>query len=179
MIGPWPGSVDAGRRVELSDRPDWDDYFLGLVKEVSRRATCDRGRSGCVVVHDKNIVCTGYVGSPPGFPHCDEQGHLLRSVIDDDGSTRQHCVRTVHAEQNAIAQAARRGLALDGSTFYCSMEPCRTCAMLIVNVGATRVVALFKYHAAKDTREIFGDAGIELVVANDVIEAYPDQMMVN
>ena len=93
-------------------RPSWDDYFLKLVDEVGARATCDRGKSGCVVVRDKRIICTGYVGSPSGMPHCDDVGHDFKQVIDDDGTARQHCVRTVHAEQNAIVQAARYGLQL-------------------------------------------------------------------
>ena len=122
-------------------RPSWDDYFLSLVDQVATRATCDRGKSGCVVVRDKRIICTGYVGSPSGMPHCDEVGHDLKQVIDDDGTVRQHCVRTVHAEQNAIVQAARYGLRLEGTTVYCSMEPCRVCAMLIASTGIDRVVA--------------------------------------
>ena len=68
-------------------RPSWDEYFLGLMEEVGKRATCDRGRSGCIVVRGKQIVCTGYVGSPPGFPHCDDEGHLLKQVVEEDGSS--------------------------------------------------------------------------------------------
>ena len=71
-------------------RPSWDEYFLGLMEEVGKRATCDRGRSGCIVVRGKQIVCTGYVGSPPGFPHCDDEGHLLKQVVEEDGSSRMH-----------------------------------------------------------------------------------------
>jgi dCMP deaminase len=156
-------------------RPSWDEYFLGLVSEVASRATCDRGRSGCLVVLDKRIVCTGYVGSPPGALHCDEVGHLMRKVMDDDGNVRQHCVRTLHAEQNAICQAARHGISLKGATLYCSMEPCRTCAMLIVSVGVTRIVARRKYHAGQESREILSSAGVELVVVEDAVEVYDKQ----
>ena len=106
----------------MSQRPPWDDYFLGLVDQVASRATCDRGRSGCVVVRDKRIICTGYVGSPPGLPHCDEDGHLLKQVVNEDGTTRQHCVRTIHAEQNAICQAARRQLQLLDTVGYRSRK---------------------------------------------------------
>jgi dCMP deaminase len=156
-------------------RPSWDEYFIRLTQEVANRATCDRGRSGCVVVLDKRIVATGYVGSPPGLPHCDEVGHLLRKVIDENGEGRQHCVRTIHAEQNAICQAAKHGLSLSGATVYCTMEPCRVCAMLIISVGISRVVARRRYHAAKDTREMFNAAGVELVVLEDATELYADQ----
>lgn len=156
-------------------RPSWDDYFLQLVDQVATRATCDRGRSGCVVVKDKRIVCTGYVGSPPGLPHCDEAGHEIRKVMDDDGTLRSHCVRTIHAEQNAICQAARNGISLDGATLYCTMEPCRVCAMLVVSVGIRRVVAKRRYHAAHDARQLFAEAGVELAVAEDVVEDYEGQ----
>jgi dCMP deaminase len=156
-------------------RPSWDDYFLELVDQVATRATCDRGKSGCVVVRDKRIICTGYVGSPSGMPHCDDAGHDFKQVIDDDGTARRHCVRTVHAEQNAIVQAARYGLALDGTTIYCSMEPCRVCAMLIASSGVSRVVARRHYHAGGDTPEILGSAGVELVIVEDVVETYEGQ----
>ncbi len=160
----------------MSDsRPSWDDYFLGLVHEVSKRATCDRGKSGCLIVRDKRIICTGYVGSPPGMPHCDEVGHNLKRVLNEDGSISQHCVRTIHAEQNAICQAARYGVPLDGATLYCTMEPCRVCAMMIISVGITRVVAQRRYHAAQETREMFELAGIELIVAEDRLQEYDQQ----
>ena len=156
-----------------TNRPSWDAYFVGLMEEVSKRATCNRGKSGCVIVKDRRIIATGYVGSPPGFPHCDEVGHLLKEVIDEDGTARQHCLRTIHAEQNAICQAARWGTTLEGSVLYCRMEPCRTCALLIVSVGIVRVVAEKLYHAGEETREIFRQAGVELLVLASEIESYP------
>jgi dCMP deaminase len=156
-------------------RISWDDYFIDLMETVSKRATCDRGRSGCIVVRDRRIVSTGYVGSPPGLPHCDEIGHLMKEVIDEDGTTRQHCVRTIHAEQNAICQAARYGISLEGTTLYCKMEPCRVCAMLIISSGIKKVVAQRKYHAAQETREMFQIAGVELAVMEDKTENYENQ----
>ena len=157
------------------NRPSWDEYFIGLVNEVAKRATCDRGKSGAIIVKDKRILCTGYVGTPPGFPHCDEAGHLLKKVIDEDATERQHCVRTIHAEQNAISQAARYGIPLDGTTLYCTMEPCRVCAMLIISVGIKKVVVKSRYHAGQDTRDLFRQADIELVVMKDSIETYSNQ----
>ena len=157
------------------DRPSWDDYFLRLVDEIAQRATCDRGKSGCIIVKDKRILCTCYVGSPPGFPHCDEAGHQLRKVIDDDGTARQHCVRTIHAEQNAICQAARYGISLQGTTMYCTMEPCRVCTMLIISCGITKVVARRKYHAAAESRQLLHQAGVELLVIENKIEDYENQ----
>ncbi|MBT3360969.1 MAG: cell division protein DedD [Rhodospirillales bacterium] len=153
-------------------RPSWDEYFLEMIETVAKRATCDRGRSGCVIVRDNRILTSGYVGSPPGLDHCDDVGHLMKKVIDDDGQTRDHCMRTIHAEQNAICQAARHGISLAGATVYCKMEPCRVCAMMIISVGVTRVVALRRYHAAQETRDMFEQAGIKLDVVEDVTEAY-------
>jgi len=161
--------------MEKTNRPSWDEYFIKLVDEVAQRATCDRGKSGCIIVKEKRILCSGYVGSPPGFPHCDEAGHLLKKVIDDDGTVRQHCMRTIHAEQNAICQAAKYGIPLNGTTLYCTMEPCRVCAMLIISVGVKRVVAKRRYHAAEETRELFEKAGVELSVLTDDIEHYENQ----
>jgi dCMP deaminase len=158
-----------------SVRPSWDEYFIRLVDEVASRATCDRGRSGCVVVRDKRIICTGYVGSPPGLPHCDDTGHDMKQMVDDDGTERHHCVRTIHAEQNAICQAARYGLSLAGTTLYCTMEPCRVCAMLISSVGIQRVVARRRYHAGQDTRDTLAKAGVDLHILDDVVEEYEGQ----
>ena len=115
------------------------------------------------------------VGSPKGLPHCDDVGHLFRKVIHEDGSVTQHCVRTVHAEQNAICQAARRGIALDGSTLYCRMTPCRTCAMLIINCGITRVVCANKYHAGAESEEMFRQAGVQLEFFSDEVVKYDKQ----
>jgi dCMP deaminase len=168
--------MDTDRADGSVVRPSWDEYFMHLTEEVGSRATCDRGRSGCVVVQDKRIIATGYVGSPPGLPHCDDVGHLFKKVIDDDGTSRQHCVRTIHAEQNALCQAAKYGLSLRGATLYCKMEPCRVCAMLIISVGIVRVVALRRYHAAQETREMFQAAGVELQVLEDSVETYADQV---
>lgn len=156
-------------------RPSWDEYFLKLADTVASRATCDRGRSGCVIVRDRQILVTGYVGSPKGLPHCDEVGHMLKQVIHEDGSITTHCVRTVHAEQNAITQAASLGISLKGATLYCRMTPCRTCAMLIINCGITRVVCERKYHAGADTESMFKEVGIELEFVFDEVQKYEKQ----
>ena len=156
-------------------RPSWDEYFMELANTASKRATCDRGRSGCVIVKDKQLLVTGYVGSPSGLPHCDDVGHLFRQTIDADGHISNHCVRTVHAEQNAICQAARRGIALDGATLYCRMTPCRTCAMLIINCGIKRVVCERKYHAGAESEELFRQAGVQLEFFHDEVVQYANQ----
>jgi len=156
-------------------RPNWDRYFLDMCEAVAARATCDRGKCGSVIVKDKRIMTTGYVGAPAGLPHCDEAGHDLRKMINEEGQITQHCVRTLHAEQNAILQAARFGIPLEGATLYCKMTPCRTCAMMIVNAGIKRVVCEKRYHADKDTIEIFKQAGIELCIMNNEFVKYDKQ----
>ncbi len=156
-------------------RPSWDAYFMEIANTVSKRATCDRGRSGCVIVRDKQILVSGYVGSPVGLPHCDEVGHQMKKTIHEDGSITNHCVRTVHAEQNAICQAAKRGIALDGATLYCRMTPCRVCAMLIINCGIKRIVCERKYHAGKESEDMFKIAGVNLEYVFDELQQYENQ----
>ena len=153
-------------------RPDWDRYFLDLCEAIAKRATCDRGRCGCVIVKNKRIMTTGYVGAPAGLPHCDEVGHDMRKMIDYNGNITQ---RTLHAEQNAIIQAARFGIPLEGTTLYCKMTPCRTCAMMIINAGIKRVVCQKRYHADADSVELFKQAGVELTIMNDEVEEYERQ----
>jgi dCMP deaminase len=147
---------------------------MTVMDAISKRATCNRGRSGCVIARDRQLLVTGYVGSPVGLPHCDEVGHLIKKVIHVDENNREteHCVRTVHAEQNAICQAARRGVALEGATLYCRMTPCRTCAMLIINCGIVRVVCERKYHAGQESEQMFKEAGIQLDYFHEELQQY-------
>ncbi|MDL2240898.1 cytidine/deoxycytidylate deaminase family protein [Bacteroidales bacterium OttesenSCG-928-K22] len=156
-------------------RPSWDEYFMEVANSIAKRATCDRGRSGCVIAKNNRILVTGYVGSPAGLEHCDEVGHLFKAMIHEDGSQTMHCVRTVHAEQNAICQAAKLGVALDGATLYCRMTPCRTCAMLIINCGIVRVVCEKKYHAGAESEEMFRRANIQLEYVCEDILKYDNQ----
>lgn len=153
-------------------RPSWDDYFMEICDTVAKRATCGRGRSGCVIAKDNRILVTGYVGSPAGLPHCDEVGHQMKQMIHEDGSVTQHCVRTVHAEQNAICQAAKNGISIEGATLYCRMTPCRTCTMLIINCGIKRVVCQRKYHDSVDSLAMFAQAGVEITHLLDEVQQY-------
>jgi dCMP deaminase len=154
-------------------RPSWDDYFLDLADAASRRSTCNRGRSGTVIVRDKQVLATGYVGSPPGMPHCDDVGHLLKKVVEPDGSVSEHCLRTIHAEQNAICQAAKRGISIQGATVYTRMTPCRACAMLLISCGIDRVVCERKYQWAEETERLFAEARVELQYRSTDIQTYP------
>lgn len=156
-------------------RPSWDEYFLEMVDIVGSRGTCDRGRSGAILVKEKRILATGYVGSPVDTAHCDEVGHEMHTLVREDGTTSRHCLRTAHAEMNAIANAARNGVAINESTIYCKMVPCYTCAKTIINAGIERVVALKDYHATAQTKIVFKKAGIKLDIINKEIESYKDQ----
>ena len=158
--------------TEENKRPTWDEYFMEVMEAISKRATCNRGKSGCVIVKDFQILATGYVGSPIGLPHCDDVGHQLTKTIHEDGSLTQHCVRTVHAEQNAICQAAKKGVSLTGATLYCRMTPCRVCAMLIINCGIKRVICQKKYHAGLESEDMFLLAGIELIFISNESQEY-------
>jgi dCMP deaminase len=155
-------------------RPTWDSYFMEIMDTVSKRATCGRGRSGCVIAKDNQLLVSGYVGSPKRLPHCDEVGHQMKKVIhvDEENQVTEHCVRTVHAEQNAICQAAQRGIAISGATLYCRMTPCRVCAMLIINCGIIRVVAERKYPSGTESEEMLATAGVKLEYIHDEIQSY-------
>jgi dCMP deaminase len=112
-------------------RASWDQYFMAIARQVATRSTCDRKHVGAVVVREKMILTTGYNGSIRGLAHCDDEGHLM-----EDG----HCVRTVHAEANAIVQAARNGVRLEGAYIYVTASPCFGCYKLIANAGMKRIV---------------------------------------
>ena len=112
-------------------RASWDEYFMAIGRVVATRSTCDRKHVGAVMVKDRMILATGYNGSIRGLPHCDDEGHMM-----EDG----HCVRTTHAEANAIVQAARNGVAVDGAGIYVTASPCFGCFKLITNAGVRRIV---------------------------------------
>lgn len=156
-------------------RPTWDEYFMNIARTVAERATCDRGRSGCVIARDKQMLVTGYVGSPKGMPHCDEVGHQMKTIRHEDGSETKHCVRTTHAEQNAIAQAAKLGVAIADATLYCKMTPCTTCAKMIINAGIARIVCEKRYHAGSESEEMFKLAGIPIEFFDETVETYENQ----
>ena len=113
------------------ERASWDVYFMRIAAEVATRATCDRKHVGAVIVRDKNILATGYNGSIHGLAHCDEEGHML-----EDG----HCVRTIHAEANAVIQAATHGTRIEGAGIYVTASPCWSCFKMIANAGIKRIV---------------------------------------
>lgn len=153
-------------------RPDWQEYFLKVMDTVAERANCDRGRAAAIIVRDKRIIATGYVGAPAGLPTCDEVGHLIKVAYDERGGQKKHCVRTTHAEANAIAQAARYGIPIDGATIFIKMTPCLDCTKLLINAGIRKVVCRKRYHADHDSVKMLADAGVDLEVLSDERETY-------
>lgn len=134
-------------------RASWDEYFMSIAQVVASRSTCDRKQVGAVIVRDKIILSTGYNGSLRGLPHCTEVGHMLEN---------DHCVATIHAEQNAIIQSARNGVAIDRASIYVTASPCWSCFKSIANSGLTRIIYGEFYRDAR----IFSFAaqlGIELI----------------
>lgn len=159
---------------ENYQRPSWDEYFIKIAEMVGSRGSCDRGRAGCVITKDRRIIATGYVGSPCGLPHCDEVGHEMHTVTHENGEITRHCIRTTHAEQNAICEAARMGIAIEGGVLYCKMTPCYTCAKMIINAGIKKVVCAQDYHASARSKEIFQEADVELLLLSEKMTTYKD-----
>jgi dCMP deaminase len=148
---------------------------MGIMDAVAVRGTCLRAKPGCVITRDNVLLSTGYCGAPSGAPQCDEVGCLLEEVKHADGHVSMHCKRTVHAEANAILQAAKNGIEIKGGVLYCGMTPCRDCAMLIVNSGIKRVIVKKDYHESAETKRMFENAGVELEILNPEVEKYPNQ----
>ncbi len=122
------------------ERPDWDKYFMQMAELTATRSTCLRRNVGAVIVKDKHIVATGYNGAPRRIAHCDEKGGCLREKLGIPSGERHELCRALHAEQNAIIQAATLGVSIEDSTIYITHQPCIICAKMIINAGITRIV---------------------------------------
>ena len=142
----------------------WDDRFMEMAYLIASWASCykENRKIGCVIVKNKRIVTTGYNGAPAGIRTCVERGECLRKKIGVESGTRAELCYAVHAEQNAIIQAAKLGVSIDGATLYCTHQPCVLCAKMIVNAGITRVVYEEGY-PDDFAREIMAEGGVELV----------------
>jgi dCMP deaminase len=137
----------------MSARVSWDAYFMNIAREVATRSTCARKHVGATIVRDKVILSTGYNGSIRGMPHCDEAGHMM-----EDG----HCVRTIHAESNAIIQAATHGTRIEGASIYVTASPCWNCFKMIANAGLSRVV-FGEFYRDERIFAVAQELGIELL----------------
>ncbi len=143
----------------MAERPDWDTYFMDLAHNVASRSTCPRGSIGAVLVHGTQIEATGYNGAPKGLQHCSEVGCYIKDIAGEDDKKTEHCVRTVHAEQNAVIQADDCA----GATLYVTHQPCFRCAKMLINAGIERIVFDKEYQDA-DAIEFFEEAGVHLDV---------------
>jgi len=142
-------------------RPSWDEYFMAITAQVAGRSTCLRRRTGAVLVKDKRILATGYNGVPSGLAHCDEAG-CLREKLNIPSGTQHELCRGIHAEQNAVIQAARHGTAIDGAIAYCTHQPCVLCAKILINAGVTSIVYAEPYPDPL-AQEMLDEAGISWV----------------
>ena len=143
------------------DRPPWDRYFIEIAKLVASRSTCLRRKVGAVVVKDRRILATGYNGPPSGITHCSEVGCLRERLRVPSGERHELC-RGLHAEQNAIIQAALHGVSLKGAEIYCTTFPCIICSKMLINAGIQKIYYVEGY-PDKLSEDMLGEAGIELV----------------
>ena len=139
------------------DRVSWETYFMNIAREVATRSTCDRKHVGAVIVRDKTILSTGYNGSIKGLPHCDEAGHEM---------VEGHCVRTTHAEANAIVQAAKNGVKIDSAEIYVTASPCYNCFKLIANSGI-KIIYYHEFYRDDRILDRAKEVGIKLVSLGD------------
>ncbi len=142
-------------------RPSWDSYFMQITELVKTRSTCLRRQVGAVIVRDRRIVSTGYNGAPSGVPHCEEVGCLRQQLGVPSGERHELC-RAIHAEQNALVQAARYGSVVLGGTVYVTCQPCSLCAKMLINAGIARIVYKGDYPDALAT-DMLEAAGVEMV----------------
>jgi dCMP deaminase len=128
----------------MSERPCWDSYFMNIASIVASRSTCLRRKVGALIVKDRRILATGYNGTPSGIKHCEEVG-CLRDKLNVPSGQRHELCRGLHAEQNALLQAALHGISLKGSTLYCTNQPCIICAKMLINAGIKEIVISGRY----------------------------------
>jgi dCMP deaminase len=143
------------------ERPSWDSYFMQIVELVKTRSTCLRRQVGALIVKDKRILSSGYNGAPAGCMHCSEVG-CIREQLNVPSGERHELCRAIHAEQNAIVQAAYSGISLNGGTMYVSLQPCSLCAKLMINAGIKRLVFKGSY-PDELSMQLLDEAGIEVV----------------
>ena len=150
----------------MNRRPSWDEYFMDMAVLTAKRSTCLRRQVGAVIVKDKHIIATGYNGAPRGVPHCDEKGGCLRQELNVPSGERHELCRALHAEQNAIIQAATLGQSIEGGTIYVTNQPCVICAKMIINAGIRRIVVKEGYPDELAV-EILREAGLSIVMLED------------
>ncbi len=143
------------------ERPTWDEYFMQMAELTAQRSTCMRRKVGAVIVKDRHAIATGYNGAPHGIAHCEERGGCLRQKLGVPSGQRHELCMALHAEQNAIIQAASMGHAIEGGTIYITHQPCVICAKMIINAGIQRIVVKEGYPDELAV-EILTEAGLEI-----------------
>ena len=136
----------------MSERLSWDQYFMTITRQVAERSTCTRAKVGAVIVRDKNILATGYNGAPAGMPHCTDVGCLIYESKTPNCDVEQNCFRTIHAEMNAIAQAAKNGASIKEGAIYITHTPCIHCLKVLVNTGIKEIYyeRAYKLHTLEE-----------------------------
>ncbi len=148
------------------ERPSWDEYFMQMAELAATRSTCLRRHVGAVIVQDRHVVATGYNGAPRGIIHCGERGGCLREKLNVPSGERHELCMGLHAEQNAIIQAALHGVCTKGATLYCTHQPCVICAKMIINAGVRRIVVKEGYPDQLAV-DILAEAGLKIVSLGD------------
>lgn len=140
----------------MSGRLSWHQYFMTITRQVAERSTCKRAKVGAVIVRDKNILATGYNGAPAGMPHCIDVGCLIYQSKTPNGDTEENCFRTIHAEMNAIAQAAKNGASIKDASIYITHTPCIHCLKVLVNTGIKSIYyeIPYKLHTLEEILQI-------------------------
>ncbi|HWR01237.1 MAG TPA: dCMP deaminase family protein [Chlorobaculum sp.] len=159
--GPSGQGDGAGRETRLG----WHEYFMSVAHLISRRATCTRGHIGAVIVRDHNILSTGYNGAPSGLPHCNEVNCRIFVSTHPDGTVEENCVNTIHAEINAIAQAAKHGVSIKDADIYITASPCIHCLKVLINVGI-RTIYYDKPYKIEHISELLRLSGVRLEKVN-------------
>ncbi len=150
----------------MDNRPSWDEYFMEMAVLTAKRSTCMRRSVGAVIVKDRHIIATGYNGAPRGIAHCAERGGCLRQKLGVPSGERHELCMALHAEQNAIIQAATLGQSIEGATIYVTHQPCVICAKMIINAGIRRIVVKEGY-PDKLSVEILAEAGLKIVMLGE------------
>ena len=145
----------------MMERPSWDEYFMQMAELTAKRSTCLRRQVGAAIVCDKHVIATGYNGAPRGIAHCEERGGCLRQQMNVPSGERHELCRALHAEQNAIIQAATLGQSVEGATIYITHQPCVICAKMIINAGIKRIIIRDGYPDEMAV-EILNEAGIKI-----------------
>ena len=168
-MADFPDAMSGRTGFKVSQR---DLLFLDRLKAIESNTCCSRAKCGCLIERDGAVLVTGYAAVPPGDATCLEAGHVLVTVMKSDGDITEHCVRCIHAEQMAIAGAARKGICLDGATIYCSFTPCLVCSRLILFSGIVRVVARRYYHTPTESVEFLSSQNIEIIHSSPEVQSY-------